>query len=386
MSADPKQQGWNNILATMKKVGMSSEELSKRLQGLSGSEEKKGFPEAVVSSSPEFLAREFAPKKPLMTVTTTGQDVLFHPSLGGLHAWRGVGKSNWLMAWLYMLASGGEFLAYRCGRDEGFKTLYVDGELSAEDVQEMLELVGGEHSNLRIITEEEQPQGIPSLATPEGRAWLEAAIFKHGIEVVACDSWSTLGRVPTNDEELFLPFQDWTRKMRLKGVTVVLTQHDGKNGTQRGHSRSDDLLNWDIQLKWPKGYTGGDGLKARMRFDKARKPVKGYSELDIELVEQPDGSAKFAWGLPSKEEHREPENKGGRKAQEFTEAEEQKLKDLYVERKSWRAVAREMGITKARIDRWKNKQRAKPAEPKQQKMYGREDKSEGEESNEPSDM
>jgi len=366
MPVDPQQALLNNIFFSLKKTGMSRDELVKRIQEFESGDEKKGFPEAVVSDSVAFMAREFKQREPLMTVTTTGQVVLHHPSLGGLHAWRGVGKSNWTVSWLLMLATGGRFLAYGCGKDEGFKVLYVDGELTGEDLQEMLELAGGKHPNLKIITEEEQPEGIPSVAYPEGQAWFEEAIFKHGIEVAAFDSWSTLGRVPTNDEEAFLSFQTWTKKMRLKGVTILLTQHDGKNGTQRGHSRMDDLLNWNIQLKWPKGYTGGDGLKATMRFDKARKPVKGFSELDIELVLQPDGSTKFDWGFPSGE--KEPENKGGRPAKEFTEAEERTIKELYEKHKSWRKVAEEMGVPRSRIERWKDKQRARP-EPKQQGMY-----------------
>ena len=392
MSADLKQQWRNHTRASAKKLGISRDDLAELLDAWddSGEAEKRPTP-AVVSDTAALMRKEFKKKETLFYLTKNGAQAMSHPSCGQAHAYRGVGKSNVDMGMIKALVTGGDFTAFSCGRDGkdgrplGFKVMYVDGELGGEDVQELIETVGVEHENFFVITGEEQPDGIPSLASHEGQQWLEEAIEKSGAEVVFLDSWSTLGRVPTNDEENWMNFVAWQMKMRLRGVTTVYNHHDGKGGTQRGSSRSEDHLNWSIQLKWENGYEGGEGLKCRLKFDKARKPVKGLSCIDIELSETPDGEHEWVYSEPKKESAGTEKPKSGRKAKPFTAEEETKLRDFFEKnpKSSDREAEANTGVKRGRVRKWAEAQKAKPEEPKQRTMY---DKSEGEESDEPSDM
>ena len=93
-----------------------------------------------------------------------------------------------------------------------------DGEMDAGDLQDSLSLLAEENDNFHMVARCTEPGNyMPSIATAEGLDWYEKAITRCGAEIAVFDNWSTLADSPTNEEEAFLVFTDWQRKMRLRG-------------------------------------------------------------------------------------------------------------------------------------------------------------------------
>jgi hypothetical protein len=298
----------------------------KIIKGISSVATQQPRPPAVISNTREFAAKTFKPMEVLLAVKDSESEVLHHPTLGEIHAFRGVGKTNFAIGLLNCIATEGDFLAYHCSKAR--KVLWVDGEMSGADSQEILSALAEENENFNVISvEEQQDYTIPSIAGAEGLAWVEEAITRIGAEVVCLDSWSTLANVGTNEEEAWTVFMAWMKKMRLKGVTVFYLHHDGKGGKQRGHSKPEDLLNWVIQLTWVDGYKGAEGLKCFMHFEKARRPVKQCSQLNISMVET-CGVREWAWSVPGATET--PKKAAGRRPQQPTEEQKQWFQQFVV--------------------------------------------------------
>jgi|SRR5579859_2908176 len=294
---------------------------------------------AVISTSRAFAEKEFKESEVLLRVKTSHNPVLHHPSLGEIHAFRGVGKTNFGIGLFDALATGGEFLCYEATRP--FKTIYFDGEMDASDLQESLQLLAEENDNFNLVARCEQPDNfMPSIATAEGLAWCEEAITRVGAEVAIFDNWSTLANIGTNEEEAFFEFSAWCRKMRLRGVTIIYDHHDGKSGTQRGHSKPEDTLNWVIGLQWPANYKGQEQLKCIMEFEKCRKPVREYSRIEVTL--EADGS--WCWGKAGEVE-------SGRPSKKATAEQMTLLKEL-VGKVTERELAKQLNVSRTVAKKW----------------------------------
>jgi hypothetical protein len=310
---------------------------------------------AVVSTSREFARKEFKESEVLLQVTASGSPVLHHPSLGEIHAFRGVGKTNFGIGLFDALATGGEFLCYKATR--AFKVVYFDGEMDASDLQDSLTLLAEENDNFMLVARCEQPDNfMPSIATAEGLLWCEEVISRTGAEVAIFDNWSTLANIGTNEEEAFFEFSAWCRKMRLRGVTVIYDHHDGKSGTQRGHTKPEDCLNWVIGLTWPANYKGQEQLRCIMEFEKCRKPVREYSKIAVTL--EPDGT--WCWGkdigstTPS----------AGRPIKDVTDEQLKAIKQLLADNKGERKIADELKVSRHIVRRIKNELLGKPKQDK----------------------
>jgi KaiC/GvpD/RAD55 family RecA-like ATPase len=301
---------------------------------------------AVISTSREFSKKDFDAPEVMLEVSKSKSPVLYHPSAGEIHAYRGVGKTNFTVGLLNAFATGSEFLCYKATRC--FRTIDFDGEMDGGDLQESLSLLAEENDNFHMVARCEQPDNfMPSIATTEGLHWYEEAIVRAKAEVVVFDNWSTLANSTTNEEEAFLVFSEWCRKMRLRGVTVIYLHHDGKDKhTQRGHSKPEDPLNWVIGLTWPNGYEGQEQLKLILKFEKCRRPVREHNRIAVTL--EPDGT--WCWGKDI--ESAKPTS--GRPHKLPTTDELSQLKQLVADGKGERMIAEEMKISRALVRRWKN--------------------------------
>lgn len=149
--------------------------------------------------------------------------------------------------------------------------------IDARDIGDWLAFVPAE------ITE-----GWPSMATPEGQALADQAAEMHEAELVVVDNLSTLARSEDeNDSATWANgAQSWVVRQRLFGRAVLLVHHSGKAGAQRGTSAREDVLDTVINLRLPEGSEGGDGLKARLRWEKTRDLGAGVVRpLELELVD-----------------------------------------------------------------------------------------------------
>jgi hypothetical protein len=245
----------------------------------------------VISTARQLLKNSYKKREAMMV--TAGCHPVFHTSsIIQVHAFRGVGKTAFELGLCGALVTGEEFLQWKATRQ--FRVLYVEGELPGDEMQERVRTLVGDNENFAVITPEDQPDSrIPSLMTDEGRRLIEEAIVTFTAEVLVLDSISTLANIATNDESEWLVLCEWFRLLRNKyGIALFFLMHDGKTGLQRGHSKSEDLLDKSIQLFWENGYKGQDGLKFALTFDKARQPVKEAHSLSVELIEK-DGRLEW---------------------------------------------------------------------------------------------
>lgn len=245
-------------------------------------ENKKPLAPLVVVDFNDLMQKEIQEREPLLVTKGTGATVIYKQSLNQIFASRGVGKTFVATAMAGALSKGEEFLCWKATRP--VKVMYVEGELPASQYRDRLKMLvkGVDPGYFKsVILDLQSNNYIPALSIPEGRALVEEAL--GDTEYLVLDSVSTLVRISTNEEENWLGFLEWLMMLRSKGLTVMVLQHAGKTGLQRGHSRSEDNLDLSINLKHPEEYSHGEGLRAELRFDKVRGYVPDGDEIDISL-------------------------------------------------------------------------------------------------------
>lgn len=190
-----------------------------------------------------------------------------------VYAARGVGKTHLALGVAVAVSRGGEFLRWKAPTPR--RVLYLDGEMPAVALQERLGALIGTGPRpspgfLRIVTPDLQENGIPDLATVQGREAVEEWLA-DGVDLVVVDNLSTLVRTGAeNEAEGWLPIQEWTLALRRRRISTLLIHHAGKSGAQRGTSRREDVLDSSIVLRHPADYTPTDGARFEIHFDKAR--------------------------------------------------------------------------------------------------------------------
>jgi AAA domain/DnaB-like helicase N terminal domain len=237
----------------------------------------------VVHELDEFLSTEFADADPLVRLDGSNVAVFSAASINQIFAWRGTGKTFIALALGVAMAQGREFLRWRPMRK--IKVLYVEGECRNSQTQRRLKALAKGPTDpryFRLITFFSQVDGITSLSTPQGRQALESEV--GDAEVLFLDSVATLTAFPTNDEEGWIDFLQWLNHLRQRGLCVIVLHHAGKSGMQRGHSRSEDLLDVSIKLTRDPNEEC-DWLKCTLAYDKFRDDPKGIRSLVVEYRE-----------------------------------------------------------------------------------------------------
>jgi hypothetical protein len=249
----------------------------------------------VAVAAEELLAREIKPREMLL------DPILPEQGLGLLYSYRGIGKTFLALGVGVAVASAGCFLRWTAPRAR--RVLYVDGELPAKTVQERIAMVlagleGCEPgaNMLRIITPDLQKRPMPDLATAEGQRLLEPEL--DGVDLVVLDNLSALCRDGNENEgEGWLPVQDWALGLRRRGMSVLFLHHAGKNKSQRGTSRREDLLDTVITLKHPSNYDPSEGLRCEVHFEKTRSMLgEAAKPFEVRLHSGPEGQAIWTMG------------------------------------------------------------------------------------------
>lgn len=110
---------------------------------------------------------------------------------------------------------------------------------------------------------------MPDLATRQGQSLLEPQL--EGVDLLILDNLSALCRDGNENEgEGWLPVQEWGLGLRRRGISVLFLHHAGKNKSQRGTSRREDLLDTVVTLKHPADYDPSEGLRCEVHFEKTR--------------------------------------------------------------------------------------------------------------------
>jgi putative DNA primase/helicase len=286
------------------------------------------------ASVDEFLTAQFAPREMVLAPILPSQGLTM------LYSRRGVGKTYLTLAMAHAVARGGSFLRWSAPRPR--RVLFVDGELPAPVLQQRLRaIVSGlpasepplpKSDSLKIITPDLQRSAMPDISTTRGQEMIEARL--DGDDLLVLDNLSCLARSgKENEGESWIPVQDWALRLRQQGISVLFLHHAGKGGQQRGTSRREDLLDTVIALRQPDDYCATQGLRAEIRFEKARgffgedaRPFEVHMEIQ-------DGAA--VWSITGEKDK-------SISAQVF---------ELFEEGLSVREVAERLSLSKSRVGR-----------------------------------
>lgn len=205
---------------------------------------------------------------------------------------RGLGKTMLAMAVAIAIAGAGSILGWTCSEAHG--VLYVDGEMALAEMQQRAQslLAGADcdaekaKSNLFFLCDADQEHGIKNLVEyPASRRMIEGILDSYGLKVLILDNLSALcNSGAENDVESWTIMQDWLRKLRRAGYTVIFLHHTTKPDKagfvhQRGTSKREDILNSSLLLVRVKGVKQG----FRVLFTKHRG-FNPDSDVDVRMI------------------------------------------------------------------------------------------------------
>jgi putative DNA primase/helicase len=118
------------------------------------------------------------------------------------------------------------------------------------------------------------------------------------IKLLILDSISTLcqtGDATENDAASWDAVQTWLLKLRRQGLAVLLVNHGGKDGRQRGTSKREDVLDQVVLLQHPTDYRPSEGARFEVHLEKGRQ-VKGELAQPFEAtLASIDSHAVWTW-------------------------------------------------------------------------------------------
>lgn len=287
----PEQEGddWNDEL-----IAAESDADRKRLRRAILRAEKIEPPEGadliLPMSMVDFLAQELPPAEYLV------RPWLETGALAMVHAWRGVGKTWFALSVAHAVATGTPLLNWAVRH--AVPVLYVDGELSMRKLHARLGMLGPKTVNLQILTPDmfsRRELGMPDLSTEQGRAYVDRVIEHCDARLIVLDSLSTLVRTgDENEASSWAPLQAWFLKHRGKGRSTIIVHHEGKSGTQRGHSKHEDVLDTVIRLRQHEGDELPDASCFELHFMKTRDFYGAHTAKLLLHLTTADGIVKWS--------------------------------------------------------------------------------------------
>jgi hypothetical protein len=279
----------------------------------------------------EFLQLKFPRREAILSPWLPAK------GLAMIAAPRGIGKTHLALATAYAVAYGGGFLGWRAPQPR--RTLYVDGEMPKEVMQERLARIAAQADraeaplpggNLSFLHSDLHETGLPDLSTKEGFAAIRPKL--DPFDLIVLDNLSTLARSGReNEAESWAPIQEGLLELRRAGKSVLLIHHTGKGGQQRGTSKREDILDTVILLKRPDDYEPREGARFHLTFDKAR----GFHGDDAEPFEGALDPYTGAWS-------RKP----------ISDSRTSAIRELAAAGLTQREIAREMGCGVATVNRY----------------------------------
>ncbi len=216
----------------------------------------------------DFLALRIPEKKIYLYPWLTEQSIIY------IIAWRGVGKTGFVLGAIDALTKGQNFGPWTLG--EPVNCLYLDGEMAAQDVKKRLQDLGTSNrvSKFYIYSDAyAHTLGLPkaNLLDSEWRDGFQKTLLELGVKVWVCDNLASLsGGIDENSKEAWDPIGEWLLQLRFAGITSILIHHENKSGGQRGTSAREDHADVCISLKKPADYSAVDGARFIASFTKSR--------------------------------------------------------------------------------------------------------------------
>lgn len=253
----------------------------------------------VAATAADFLVMKFDPLEFIIEplLPARGSGMIYSPP--------GLGKTHIALYMAFCIAIGAP-TCFVWDIPKARRVIYVDGEMDAESLQEMLRQIAlgldmklpEDPQFLRIVNPDIQKGMVPRINTIEGRAAIESLV-KPG-DVLFLDNLSTLCPGADEDEtENWAKVQEWILDLRRKGIATFIVHHANKSGaSQLGTSKKEHQLSVNIRLRRPSNYEQVEGLRVEVLFDKLRSrgagPFKAQwaQPFEVELRVE-DGRAIF---------------------------------------------------------------------------------------------
>jgi putative DNA primase/helicase len=271
----------------------------------------------------ELLAADLAPREAIL------DPILSRQSLALLYGPRGSGKTFAALGIAWAVASGASFLGWRAPQPR--RVCYVDGEMAAVDMKERLALFGPPPPTLTFLLADLNPRGhgLFDLGHSDGRHALHAQ-WGEQPDLLVLDNLASLVGFARNGGDCWSTVQNYLLHLRRHGMAVLIVHHANRNGQQRGTSRREDVLDTVLALRRPSDWRVRDGARFEIHFEKARglhgdavDPIEARLETDA------GGNPRWSW---------KPVN----------ESELQRVAALLKDGLNPNQVAREMGISKSK--------------------------------------
>ena len=275
-----------------------------------------------------------------------------------VYADTGVGKSMFSLSLALAVAGGGEFLGWNPEAKmdgEGWRVLYVDGEMHAQDIQEraalLLDTIPGidreeAMKNIRFLPRQLQEPGqqFPCITETSGMDFIMERVMKGKLDLVILDNFSTLGEVEDeNAASSFNAIQDFLLRLKTTGVATLLVHHAGKSGDFRGSSKLAATFETIIKLE---RLNATSEAQFRVRWDKVRAggPNKTARPVIAKLTTLPavtfGGPERTVWEYEVSDLERLEDLKDRLQSGEFTTLTEASI---------------HYGVSKMAVSKWKDK-------------------------------
>lgn len=220
-------------------------------------------------TSGELMKKDLPPAEMLL------EPWLKRGTLALIFAGAGVGKT-WVALSAAVAIAKGSKVFDRWSAPEPKTVLYIDGEMSIEEMQERLKLLGAPDDNILLYNPDlDRDTPAANLALYEWQDRVLYTIKKKVVDVVIIDNIASLYRNSENSNgaESWAIMQEFILKLRREKKGVIMVDHTPKDRearTARGTSAKNDVLDIAIQLRRPENYEQSDGAKIVIQFTKNR--------------------------------------------------------------------------------------------------------------------
>jgi hypothetical protein len=292
---------------------------------------------ATVLWNPSVLAKSEGTKRPLSTLkiptlnqllasTFKDRQHLLFPWLREqescmVYAASGVGKSMFALSAALAIAGGGSFLGWKPDERKagnGWRVLFVDGEMHIGDIQERVRLLldavpglnrelVGENVSFLARQHQEPLAQFPSITEQDGMTFMGERVRKGPFDLVILDNFSTLGEVEDeNAASSFNAIQQFLLNLKVQGVATMLVHHANKTGEDfRGSSKLAATFETIILLERLKEETEHGVAQFRVRWDKVRAggPQRKVRDIVAKLIteEQFNEPDRLVWEFEAEE-------------------------------------------------------------------------------------
>lgn len=252
---------------------------------------KKVTIEDIVVDARRFLEVELPKKEMILEPWLSEQCIVL------ISGWRGTGKTWFALSLLNAISRGEGFGPWKCKNP--VPTLYVDGEMAAQDLRERIFLLNpslewqkplhvysDSYSNFLGLTK-------ANLLSETWRNKIKGILQARHVKVFVIDNLASLAsNIDENSKKDYDPINQWLLDLRFSGITSVVLHHANKNFSQRGTSSREDALDTSIILKSPFDYVPENGCSFICHFSKARvrtKDLNRIADTHFQLCEDENG-------------------------------------------------------------------------------------------------